>query len=137
MTMTSALAAGVVPCRLCRINTDAGMRVLFVIVAGLTMIGSCLSTAAFSQQSNPAGSAEASPNDINGEQMFATTCGFCHQDGGRAAGRGPKLSKSERSDEFIIERIKKGKPGAMPEFGSVFSDGQIIAILAYIRGLDD
>jgi mono/diheme cytochrome c family protein len=25
----------------------------------------------------------------------------------------------------------------MPAFGSVFSDGQIIAILAYIRGLDD
>src|SRR5258708_7287695 len=86
---------------------------------------------------NPQANAEASPNDINGDQMFATTCGFCHQDGGRAAGRGPKLSKSERSDEFIIERIKRGKPGAMPAFGSVFSDGQIIAILAYIRGLDD
>jgi hypothetical protein len=25
----------------------------------------------------------------------------------------------------------------MPAFGAVFSDGQIIAILAYIRGLDD
>ena len=50
--------------------------------------------------------------------MFATTCGFCHQDGGRAAGRGPKLSNSQRSDEFIIERIKKGKLGAMPAFGS-------------------
>jgi hypothetical protein len=25
----------------------------------------------------------------------------------------------------------------MPAYGSVFSDGQIIAILAYIRGLDD
>ncbi len=117
------------------------MRVLFVIVACLTMIwpwlsrrGSFPAVESGGPQSAPA---EASPNDINGEQMFATTCGFCHQDGGRVAGRGPKLSKSERSDEFIIERIKKGKPGAMPEFGSVFSDGQIIAILAYIRGLDD
>ena len=45
--------------------------------------------------------------------------------------------KSERSDEYIVERIKKGKIGAMPAYGSVFSDGQIIAILAYIRGLDD
>jgi mono/diheme cytochrome c family protein len=86
---------------------------------------------------SPLAKAEASPDDINGEQMFATTCGFCHQDGGRAAGRGPKLSKTERSDEFIIERIKKGKLGSMPAFGAVFSDGQIIAILAYIRGLDD
>ena len=115
------------------------MRILFVIVAFVAIVWPRLSTAA--EQSTSAGSAtpqaEASPNDIDGQQMFATTCGFCHQDGGRAAGRGPKLSKTERSDEFIIERIKKGKMGAMPAFGSVFSDGQIIAILAYIRGLDD
>ncbi len=118
------------------VNTDAGMRILFVIVASMAIIWPCLSTAAVAEQSTSAGSAsppaqpEASSSDIDGEQMFATTCGFCHQDGGRAAGRGP-------SDEFIIERIKKGKMGSMPAFGSVFSDGQIIAILAYIRGLDD
>ena len=102
-------------------------------------------TAALAEESTAAGSAnsaakpeaEASSSDIDGQQMFATTCGYCHQDGGRAAGRGPKLSKTERSDEFIIERVRKGKPGAMPAFGSVFTDGQIIAILAYIRGLDD
>jgi mono/diheme cytochrome c family protein len=119
------------------------MRTPFVICASLSIVWPWLSTAALAQQSPSAGSAnplpqaEASPNDIEGGQMFATTCGFCHQDGGRHAGRGPKLSKSERSDEFIIERIKKGKTGAMPAYGSVFSDGQIIAILAYIRGLDD
>jgi len=124
------------------------MRIPLVIVASLAILSPWLSTAAVAEQSTPAGSpslvaksplanAEASPSDIDGQQMFATTCGFCHQDGGRAAGRGPKLSKSERSDEFIIDRIKMGKVGAMPAFGSVFSDGQIIAILAYIRGLDD
>ena len=122
-------------------NTDAGMRILLVIVASLAIIWPWLPTPALAQQSTSAGSAapqaEASPSDIDGQQMFATTCGYCHQDGGRAAGRGPKLSKSERSDEYLIERIRKGKMGAMPEFGSVFSDGQIIAILAYIRGLDD
>jgi mono/diheme cytochrome c family protein len=125
------------------VNTDAGMRIFFVIVASMAILWPWLPTPALADQSTSAGStsslanAEASPNDINGEQMFATTCGFCHQDGGRAAGRGPKLSKTERSDEFIVERIKKGKLGSMPAFGSVFSDGQIIAILAYIRGLDD
>jgi mono/diheme cytochrome c family protein len=119
------------------------MRIPFVIVASLAIVWPWLSTASFAQQSTPAGSAnplpqaEASPNDIDGQQMFATICGFCHQDGGRHAGKGPKLSKSERSDEYIIERIKKGKMGAMPAYGSVFNDGQIIAILAYIRGLDD
>jgi mono/diheme cytochrome c family protein len=119
------------------------MRLPLVIVACLAVIWPWLSTASLAQQSPSAGSgnplpqAEASPNDIDGQQMFATACGFCHQDGGRHAGRGPKLSKSERSDEYLIERIKKGKTGAMPAYGSVFTDGQIIAILAYIRGLDD
>ena len=124
------------------VNTDAGMRIPFVMIASLAVISPGLSTTSFAQQStsgaaNPLPKAEASPTDIDGQQMFATTCGFCHQDGGRHAGRGPKLSKSERSDEYIVERIKKGKVGAMPGFGEVFSDGQIIAILAYIRGLDD
>ena len=123
--------------------TDAGMRIQFVIVASLAIIWPWLPTASIAQQSTPPGAAnplpqaEASPDDIEGGKMFATTCGFCHQDGGRHAGRGPKLSKSERSDEYIVERIKKGKVGAMPAYGGVFSDGQIIAILAYIRGLDD
>lgn len=117
------------------------MRIPFVIVASTAIIWSWLSTAAFAQSTSasksPTAPAEASPNDLTGDQMFATTCGFCHQNGGRHEGRGPKLSNSQRSDEFIIDRIKKGKGGAMPAYGSVFSDGQIIAILAYIRGLDD
>lgn len=80
---------------------------------------------------------EASSSDIDGETMFATSCGFCHEDGGRAEGKGPKLSNSTRSDAYLIDRIKKGKAGAMPAFGRVFSEGQIMAILAYIRGLDE
>jgi mono/diheme cytochrome c family protein len=126
------------------LNTDAGMRIRCVMIAGLTLIWPWLSGASLAETASPGGPVnspatppEASPNDLDGEQVFRNICGYCHQDGGRAAGRGPKLSKSERSDEFIIERIKKGKVGAMPAFGSVFSDGQIIAILAYIRGLDD
>ena len=122
-------------------NTDAGMRIRFVMIAGLTIIWPWLSGASLAETASPVNSSatppEASPNDLDGEQVFRNICGYCHQDGGRAAGRGPKLSNSQRSDEFIIERIKKGKLGAMPAFGSVFSDGQIIAILAYIRGLDD
>lgn len=118
------------------------MRIPFVIIVFTAVICSWRSTAVLAQSTavesaKPQAPAEASPDDITGEQMFATTCGFCHQNGGRHEGRGPKLSNSERSDEYIIDRIKKGKGGAMPAYGSVFSDGQIIAILAYIRGLDD
>ena len=115
------------------------MRILFVIVAAMFLIGPWLSTAVAQSTSagpaTPQAPAGASSND--GARIFATTCGFCHQNGGRAAGRGPKLSKSEKSDEFIIDRIKKGRTGSMPAFAAVYNDAQIAAILAYIRGLDD
>jgi mono/diheme cytochrome c family protein len=90
-------------------------------------------TAGKSQPSGP----EASSNDIDGQQMFATLCGFCHQNGGRMGGKAPKLAGNPHTDEYLIERIKKGKPGAMPAFGKAVSEGQIYAILAYIRGLDE
>jgi mono/diheme cytochrome c family protein len=79
----------------------------------------------------------ASPNDIDGETMFATSCGFCHQSSGRAPGKGPKLAGTTCSDDFIVERIRKGKAGAMPAFGSVFSESQIMAILACIRSIEE
>jgi len=68
-------------------------------------------------------------------QLFATTCGWCHNDGGRVAGKGPQLMNTQRSDDFIRNRIKNGKPGAMPAFGSSFSDADIDAIIKYIRAL--
>ena len=68
-------------------------------------------------------------------KLFATSCGWCHQSGGRVEGRGPKLAGSEKSDEFIINRIKNGKSPGMPAFGRSFNDDQIKTILGYIRGL--
>src|SRR5215813_11403240 len=73
------------------------------------------------------------PFDVG--QLFATTCGFCHSDGGRAPGRGPQLMDSSRDDDFLRNRIKNGKNGAMPAFGATFSDVQIDEIVKYIRAL--
>jgi len=69
------------------------------------------------------------------DQLFAGTCGFCHADGGRAPGRGPQLMDSPRDDDFIRNRIKLGKQGAMPAFGESFSDAQIDEIIKHIRAL--
>jgi mono/diheme cytochrome c family protein len=68
-------------------------------------------------------------------QIFATTCGWCHSDGGRAAGKGPQLMDSARDDDFLHNRIKNGKAGAMPAFGVSFSDAQIDDLVKYIRAL--
>jgi len=73
--------------------------------------------------------------EIDVEQLFATTCSFCHSDGGRAAGKGPQLMNTQRDDDFIRNRIKNGKEGAMPAFGAAFTDKQIDEIVKYIREL--
>ena len=40
-----------------------------------------------------------------------------------------------RSDDFIRNRIKNGKEGAMPAFGTTFSAPDIDLIIVYIRNL--
>ena len=40
-----------------------------------------------------------------------------------------------RDDDFLRDRIKNGKQGAMPAFDSTFSDAQIDQIIKYIREL--
>jgi len=83
----------------------------------------------------PAATPAPDNEPFNVEQLFATTCGFCHSDGGRAAGRGPQLMNTTRDDDFIRNRVKNGKNGAMPAFGTSFSDGQVDEIIKYIRAL--
>jgi len=85
----------------------------------------------------PAQGKTASIDAKAGEQLFATTCGFCHQGGGRVAGRGPKLAGTERPDAYLLERIRTGKQGAMPAYGGAFSEAQMRALIAYIRSLKD
>ena len=82
-------------------------------------------------------SANAAPDNapFNAAQLFATTCGWCHSDAGRAAGKGPQLMDTKRDDEFLRNRIKNGKVGSMPAFGSAFSDVQINQIIKYIHEL--
>ena len=82
-------------------------------------------------------SAAAAPDNqpFDVDQLFASTCGWCHSDGGRAAGKGPQLMDSPRDDDYIRNRIKMGKEGAMPAFGAMFSDAQIDDIIKYIRTL--
>ena len=98
-----------------------------VVVAGWLAFATPVSA----QQASPA--PDSAPLDVH--ELFATTCGWCHSDGGRAAGKGPQLMDSKRSDDFIKSRIKLGKEGAMPAFGTVFNDTDIDAIVKYIRSL--
>ena len=86
---------------------------------------------------NPAAAAQpaAPAGEFDVQKLFATTCGWCHLNGGRVAGKGPQLMGTTKTDSEIVSRIRNGKPGQMPAFGSMFSDDQMKAIVAYIRGL--
>lgn len=82
-----------------------------------------------------AASAAGGPADFDVRRLFANTCGWCHSDAGRVAGRGPQLMNTSLTDAEIVYRIRNGKQGAMPAFGSSFNDDQIKAIVKYIREL--
>jgi mono/diheme cytochrome c family protein len=108
---------------------------LGLAAAGLTTGLAPATAPAQEQRAGPR--AGGKQNAVDGEQLFATSCGWCHQEGGRSVGKGPKLSNSPQTDQYIINRIKNGKVGAMPAFATIFTDEQIRAIVAYIRSLKD
>jgi mono/diheme cytochrome c family protein len=83
----------------------------------------------------PGHAEEATRKPFDVKNAFRNICGFCHEDYGRKAAKGPQLMHSERSDEFLINRIKNGMPGRMAAFGSVFTDDQIRDIVRFIRSL--
>ena len=103
-----------------------------LLLAALAASFACASPV---QAQSAATAAAPSNQTLDVKQLFATTCGWCHSDGGRAAGKGPQLMDTKRDDDFIRNRIKNGKPGAMPAFGAQFSDAQIDQIIKYIRDL--
>jgi mono/diheme cytochrome c family protein len=74
-------------------------------------------------------------NDQDVANFFAGVCGWCHEGGGRREGKCPKLMGTDKSDEFIMNRIATGKPGKMPAFGGTLSVEDIQAIIHYIRNL--
>src|SRR5215475_5829726 len=104
--------------------------VVILLPAMLAALWAC-ATPAQGQSANAA--PDNAPLDV--QQLFATTCGWCHSDGGRVAGKGPQLMDTKRDDDFLRNRIKTGKVGSMPAFGSMFSDPQIDQIIKYIREL--
>jgi mono/diheme cytochrome c family protein len=103
------------------------MTILLALFAGIVAVALPPTTAA------QAKSDKMNDEDVKG--LFATTCGWCHANGGRNAGKGPKLAGTKRSDSFITNRIKHGKEGAMPAFEGTLDDTQIKGIIHYIRSL--
>jgi len=90
-----------------------------------------------SAEPTPAANAKDAKGPLDVNKLFASTCGWCHSNGGRSPGKGPQLMGTTLTDAEIANRIKHGKPGQMPAFADAFSDDDIKAIIRYIRELKE
>lgn len=89
--------------------------------------------------SNPTGP----ETPIEGEQLFNQYCARCHGTDGAGVKEVPaalhRLSDPNvmraKSDEAILQTIKRGKPPGMPGFGEEFTDAKLMVIAAYVRTL--
>ena len=106
-------------------------------ILALAIVLTLAAAVAHGQDRSPALAAAPGADPLIGEQIFTNLCGFCHQDGGRVAGRGPRLAGTDRPDDYLLNRIRVGKEGAMPAYARAFSDVQLRSLIAYIRSLKD
>jgi len=84
----------------------------------------------------PAGPIDAAAQIARGKILFVSYgCGYCHEDGGRKAGKCPQLMDTPRDDNFVLTRIATGSEGRMPAFGAALTGPDFQALLAYIRSL--
>lgn len=75
--------------------------------------------------------------DLDGEEIYHSSCAVCHGDGGEG-GIGPPLKGSEfvagESDQELITIILDGRPGtAMPGFSSQLTDREASAVVNLLR----
>jgi mono/diheme cytochrome c family protein len=93
----------------------------------------------WSQQTNSTDvhGADSSPpvtSAINGRTLFLRNCAHCH--GASAHGDdGPDLHDLGLADDWIANRIRKGKAGQMTAFAGKLQPGQIAALVAYVQSL--
>ncbi len=115
-----------------RIKSSSAV-VLLALLCGL----STGLTAARAEEKAQAKAADDGADQITrGKRLFISYgCGWCHEDAGRKAGKGPQLMNTQRDDAFILTRIATGSQGKMPAFGTALNAEDFDALLAYIRSL--
>ena len=108
-------------------TTENFPRIRRLLIGAVLALG--LPSTALADEKKP----PAKPMDV--KKAFSTICGYCHGDYGRKSSKAPQLMNSERSDEYLFNIIKNGKPGAMAAFSSAFTDDQIRQMVKFFRSL--
>ncbi len=102
----------------------------------LIAVGGVLALAAGSGLADDTGASSKADAAKRGEAVFSSHgCGYCHENGGRSAGKGPQLMGTSRDDSFITFRVMNGQQGLMPAFSGSIDGDQLADLIAYIRSL--
>ncbi|MGA7805861.1 c-type cytochrome [Bradyrhizobium sp.] len=75
--------------------------------------------------------------EMSGQELFANVCQGCHMEdaaGASGAGSYPSLvaDKNLEASEYPVDLVLNGRR-AMPSFASMMSDGQVAAVVNYLR----
>ena len=108
-------------------------------MAGLAML-LALSAAAFAQDNATTRRTFSSGFrfvEMTGEELFANVCQGCHMPdatGATGAGTYPSLVANRNLDAsgYAVHLVVNGRRG-MPAFGDMMTDGQIAAVVNYLR----
>lgn len=90
---------------------------------------------------------KASADRASGQHLFSSTCARCHGPDGTGGlplfdgGPSPRnfhdrTFQASHTDEQIKLTIVNGKGIGMPPFGTTFTDAQLDALVAHVRGFD-
>lgn len=78
--------------------------------------------------------AQSAIGAINARTLFLRNCAHCH--GADARGDdGPDLHDLGLADDWITNRIRKGKAGQMTAFAGKLQPAEIAALVAYVQSL--
>jgi mono/diheme cytochrome c family protein len=106
---------------------------LLTAIALVAFVLTCLA-----QTNNPdvhgADASQVTTSTINGRTLFLKNCAHCH--GATAHGDdGPDLHDLGLTDDWIANRIRKGKTGEMTAFAGKLQPAEIAALVAYVQSL--
>ena len=97
-----------------------------------------LATSASLAQSNPFSASPFRITHQDGEAIYRNVCAGCHMSDGRGATGAaayPALVRNAKLEAagYPVLLVVNGRKG-MPDFGRVLNDGQVAAVVNYIRG---
>jgi mono/diheme cytochrome c family protein len=111
------------------------MAAKFLTIIALAAFGlTSLAQPASNPDGHPTGGSQPATGAINGRTLFLRNCAHCH--GATAHGDdGPDLHDLGFTDDWIANRIRKGKAGQMTAFAGKLKLAEIAALVAYVQSL--